>query len=130
MQLGQLQTIEKKLLKLGYQIIAVSPDKPENLNSSIEKQQLEYTLLSDSAMSAAQAMGIAYRVDDMTFKRLNEYGIDIEESSGQKHHLLPVPAVFLIDKNGTIKFQYVNPNYKTRLDPEILMVAAKIALKK
>lgn len=53
--LGQLQALEPKLLGLGYRILAVSPDRPEKLAQSVEKGRLGYTLLSDSAMAAAEA---------------------------------------------------------------------------
>ena len=56
------------------------------------------------------------------------YGIDLEEASGYDHHLLPVPAVFVIDPEGVIDFQYVNPDYRARLDPNVLLAAARAAL--
>ncbi len=77
-------------------------------------------------MNAAQSFGVAYRVDEMTLKQLQQYGIDIEAASGEKHHILPVPAVFLIGTDGQIKFQYVHPDYKIRLDSELLLAAARI----
>ena len=46
--------------------------------------------------------------------------MDLEEWSGKKHHILPVPSVFII-KDGVIQFQHVNPNYSERLSPEILL---------
>lgn len=85
-----------------------------------------HQLLSDSKMNAAQSFGVAYRVDEMTLKQLQQYGIDIEAASGEKHHILPVPAVFLIGTDGQIKFQYVHPDYKIRLDSELLLAAARI----
>ena len=129
-QLGKLQTIEPELLKLGYQIIAVSPDQPSKLDESVEKHDLTYTLLSDHAMKAAQAFGITFRVDAVTLEKYKGYGIDLEAASGEKHHLLPVPSVFLIGQDGLIKFTYVNPDYKVRVDPDVLLAAAKTLLRK
>jgi hypothetical protein len=51
--------------------------------------------------------------------QLKKYNIDVEEASGErKHHMLPVSAVFMVARNGLIQFEYVNPDYKVRLDPE------------
>ena len=125
MQLGQLQKIETELLELGYRILAISPDLPENLKASVEKNSLGYVLLSDSKMEAAKAFGLAFRVDEKGYQRLSGFGIDLESASGEKHHLLPVPAVYLVGEDGIIQFQYVNPNYKVRLTPEVLLAAAK-----
>ena len=78
-------------------------------------------------MTAASAFGIAHKVDDDTLKVYKNYGIDLEESSGEQHHLLPVPSVVRVGKSGRIEFQYVNPDYKIRLDPQVLLAAAKAA---
>jgi len=123
--LGQLRKIESQLTELGYQIVAISPDKPEKLAASIAKQSLTYTLVSDSEASGIKGFGIAFRINDETFESYKKFKIDLEEYSGAKHHLLPVPAVFIIGKKGTILFQYVNPDYKVRLHPDVLLAAAK-----
>jgi peroxiredoxin len=130
MHLGQLQKIEGQLIELGYQIVAVSPDKHEKLAATKDKQATTYTLVSDSDATGIKGFGVAYRMDDQTFDTYkNKYKIDLEESSGAKHHLLP-PAVFIISGKGQILFQYVNPDYKVRLHPEILLAAAKAYAKK
>ncbi len=128
LQMGQLQTVEPQLLKLGYQLLAVSADAPAELHKSLQKHGMKYSLLSDSAMTAAQALGIAFRVDDATVEKYKGMGIDLEKSSGHTHHLLPVPAVFVLDTKGAIQFSYVNPDYKVRLSPKVLLAAAEAAL--
>lgn len=123
--LGQLQQIDPQLSELGYRIIAISPDRPEKLQTSLEKEGLSYTLLSDSSMAAAKAFGIAFEADAPMLEMLASYNIDIEEASGEKHHLLPVPSVFIVGSDGIIDFSYANPDYKKRLAPEVLLAAAK-----
>lgn len=128
-QLQQLRTIEPTLRGLGYQLIAVSPDRSEKLRESLDKHSLGYTLLSDSKLTAAKQFGLVFRVADQTLQRYKTFNIDLEDASGELHHLLPVPAVFIVGMDGTIRFSYVNPNYRVRLDPDILLMAAKTALK-
>ncbi len=127
--MGQLQTIAGDLEKLGYQIIAISPDRPEKLKESLGKTKVEYLLLSDSSMEAARAMGVAFKVDDDTLEIFKKYNIDLEQASGQDHHLLPVPSVFVFGKDAKVKFTYVNPDYRIRIDPAVLLAAAKGAAK-
>ena len=105
--------------------MAVSPDRPEKLKGSVQKHELKYTLLSDSPMELTKAFGLAYKVDGTTVKRYKDNGIDLEDSAGYDHHLLPVPAVYLINPDGLITFQYVNPNYQTRINSKILLTAAE-----
>jgi peroxiredoxin len=90
---------------------------------------MSYILLSDSSMETARAFGIAFEVDPPMLEKLASYNIDIEGASGQTHHLLPVPSVFLVGTDGIIDFVYANPDYKVRLEPEVLLAAAKAAIK-
>jgi peroxiredoxin len=128
--LVQLREIEPELSSLGVQLLAIAPDKPSKLKETIEKHKMRFRLLSDSDMAVARSFRVAYTLDDQTLAELKKYNIDVEEASGQNHHMLPVPAVFLVTTDGLVQFQYVNPNYKVRLDPDLLLSAAKIILKR
>ncbi|MBI9020434.1 MAG: AhpC/TSA family protein [Verrucomicrobia bacterium] len=125
--LGGVQQVEGELRELGFRILAISPDRPEKLREMAEKDQLTFQLLSDSSMAASRAFGIAFQADDATVQQYKEeYQIDIEADSGETHHQLPVPAVFMVDPDGQIIFSYINPDYKTRLDPEALLGTAQM----
>lgn len=114
---------------MDVRLLAISPDRPAKLRETIEKHKLGFQLLSDSPMRAARAFGIAYKVDDATLKQLRDSGIDLEEASGEKHHQLPVPAVFLVGTDSLIQFEYVNADYRVRLHPDLLVAAAKLVRK-
>lgn len=126
--MGQLQEIEQDLKDLGYQIIGVSADRPEKLSESVDRHQLTYTLLSDTKALSAKAFGIAYKLDEEKVAIYKSHDMDIEAASGERHHILPVPAVFVIGTDGIIKFEYVNPDHRIRLKPEVLFYAAKLYL--
>jgi peroxiredoxin len=113
---------------MGYQVIAVSADRAEKLAETMQKDSLDYTLLSDSKTFAAQALGLAFRVEENVVERYKQNKMDLEDASGERHHILPVPAAFIVGMDGIIKFEYVNPNYRVRVDPEVLLAAAKSAL--
>lgn len=126
LHLSELQNIEDDLVKLGYKIIAISMDKPEILSATIDKHSLNYELYSDSKAEACKAFGIAFRVSDDYVNKLKEFNMDLEASSGENNHILPVPSVFLIEDSGKIKFEYVNPNYKERISGKLLLETAKM----
>jgi peroxiredoxin len=129
LQLKELKESFVELSKLGYQIIAISSDKPEELKITEAKHSLNYDLFSDSSAAASKAFGIAFHVDDETLAKYKTYNIDLEKASGHQEHLLPVPSVFIVSTAGDIQFEYVNPNYKVRLKKEILLTAARALLK-
>lgn len=120
-----MHAVEGDLREQGYQIIAVSPDRPEKLRETLDEKGMGYTLLSDSSLSGARAFGLAWKLGPDILKRYEEFGIDLEDASGETHHTLPVPAVFIVGVDGVIKFQYVNPDHTARIDPDVLLVAAR-----
>ena len=124
--LSGLAKIENDLTAAGFQLLAVSTDQPAKLREKPEYQALNYILLSDSTMETAKAFGIVFRVPDkLVTKYKNSFGIDLEAASGATHHLLPHPAVFIVDSKGVIRFAHVNEDYKVRLEPEKVLAAAR-----
>ena len=126
----QLGTIESDLIEMGYQIIAISPDSPRNLRKTMTKKKLNYTLLSDSKVEGAKAFGLAFKLNKKKFKE-RAAQIVSARYSGEKHGILPVPAVFLIGTDEVVDFVYYNPDYTVRLQAdEVLKAAKREALKK
>lgn len=124
MHLAELRTTEAELTDMGFEVWFVSPDKPELLSQG-KDSEFGYRLYSDPEMNAAQAFGIAFRLDDETFERYVGFGHDLNERSGDDHQALPAPATFIIGTDGTVQFGYVNPDYSVRLAPEVLLAAAR-----
>lgn len=125
--LSALGEVESQLRDLGYRIHAVSIDRPEKVAETSAAADFDYALYSDADAEAARAFGLAFRVDAETYEKLLGYGINLEAASGRDHHLLPVPAVFLIDTKARILFRHFNPDYKERLAAEDLLDAARAA---
>jgi peroxiredoxin len=115
LHLSELQTIEADIMKAGYQIIAISPDSPESLKASIAKNKLNYMLLSDASSLASKGFGITFQAPERYADMLGK------ASDGKNTNSLPVPAVFVINPQGEIIFEYINPDYKKRLKASLLM---------
>ncbi len=72
-QLAGLQQVEAEFTKLGYQIIAISPEAPTAVRKSQQNTKdltLSYQLLSDEQLAAAQAFGLAYYLDAQNHQHL------------------------------------------------------------
>lgn len=116
---------------MGVDVLFLSGDRAELLFETLSQETqedidgLDYTLLSDAEAQAAVALGIAFKASQRTINRRNEKGQDIEDSSMLKHGVLPVPAVFAIDRDGVINFAYTNADYKVRLPADELLAAAR-----
>jgi peroxiredoxin len=130
--MSDMRHVIPEIRDMGIDVLFLSGDRSELLFESLkgETQEdiagLDYTILSDADAQAAIAFGIAFRASDSTIQRREEKGQDIEASSMRRHGVLPVPAVFAIDKDGVIAYSYVNADYKIRLPAEELMSAARM----
>ncbi|HTL67732.1 MAG TPA: peroxiredoxin-like family protein [Lacunisphaera sp.] len=126
--LAALAEVEPKLLELGYQIVAISPDETAGLQAMAAKHHLAYRLLSDRAMTAASAFGVAFRVDAAGVAAYRGYGVELPPVPGEADaRWLPVPSVFIIDRAGVVRFAHTNPDFKVRLSGEEVLAAAQAA---
>ena len=114
-QLSGLAESEEEIVKLGYQIMAVSPDDYRNLKPTIGKGNIKYQVFSDPKGKYIQEMGIAFSTSQKTENYISKKTI------GNTTETLPVPSVFVIDTNGEILFEYICPNYKKRISSEFLL---------
>lgn len=127
-QMAGLMDVEQRIIDLGYQIIAISPDSPERLKEQATESGFDVLRLSDAKLQAIRAFGLGYFLPENTAEKYRKtQGATLATLEGTERVVLPVPAVFVVDTTGLIKFQYVNPNYKVRVEPQLLYYAAKIA---
>ena len=106
-------------------MVALSADRPERMLQSLEVEDLGYELYSDSRLEASRAFGIVFQLPAADVERYAGYGIDLEAASGQTHHQLPVPSVFLVEAGGRIRWVYSNPDYTVRPDTAEILSAAR-----
>jgi len=119
LHLAEIQEVEEEIVSLGFQIVAVSPDSPKNLNQTTVKDSLKYSLFSDSNGALAKSLGIAYKVP-------KNYEATVKTGSeGMNPGFLPVPSLFIVDTNGRIAFEYISLNIKNRISAELLISVLK-----
>lgn len=128
LQLSQLNAIQSQLVAMGYQIIAVTPDQPADIQKTLDKNKLTYTIYSDSDFAAIKAFGVGYRIPKDMLEKYHGYGITLPPLPDASGAGLPVPSVFVIDGKGVVQFVYVNPDYRIRLSSELLLTAARTSL--
>lgn len=121
--LGEVASIQDEITKRGYQIVAISTDRPDDVAVVEQKGSFPYTLLSDSSVAAATAFGLSFKLDEPTATKYADFGIKLMDTAGTVHNSLPVPAFYLIDKDGTITFERHDSDYKVRMKKEEILQA-------
>jgi peroxiredoxin len=113
--LSELQGVEEKIVTLGYQIVAISPDAPSFLKETINKEKINYQLFSDADGTFTKACGLAFATPEKYGKMLDKY------SDGKNDGFLPVPTVYVLNNKGIIEFMHINPDYSKRLSADLLL---------
>lgn len=112
-QLKKLEDSLQLIKSKGARLIAITPEKPEFISKTIEKTKASYPLIYDNEMKIMKAYGVAFEVDEKTVSRYKNADIDLAAANGQKEKVyLPVPAVYIINKESTIVYRYFEFDYK------------------
>jgi peroxiredoxin len=105
------------------QLVAVSPQLPDHSLTMAEKHELPFAVLSDVGGQVMDRYGIGYEVDAETQEVLKAVGNDLTKFNGADGWKLPAPAVFLIDRDGTVRFARVDADYRQRAEPSEVLAA-------
>jgi len=121
-QLKELQDSLVFIKQKGATLIAVSPEKPDNISKTVEKTKAGYPVLFDDSLKIMKSYDVAFRVDSTTIEKYKKFGIDFYDANGSNGATLPVPAVYIINKEGIIVFKHFDPDYRKRVSVlEILL---------
>lgn len=102
-------------------VIGVTPETNENISKTIKKTSAGFSIIQDKEDNIMKAYGVNFMMDDATFSKYKGYGIDLEVNNGNTRHTLPVPATYIINRSGKIKFVHFDPNYKKRASINALL---------
>ncbi|MDT8394187.1 MAG: peroxiredoxin-like family protein [Bacteroidales bacterium] len=113
--LSQIQDSLKLIEEKGARVIAVSPEKPEYLGLMAEKTGAAFTLLYDEDYKIADAYDVTFKPSATTLFTYNTLlGAKLKKTHSDDSQRLPIPATYLIDKNGVISWRQFDPDYKKR----------------
>lgn len=113
-ELARLQDSLQMIKDKGATLVAVSPELPENISKTIEKTKAEYPILYDEGLKIMKAYDVDFEVPENTLTRYRNAGLDIEENNGANGKYLPIPAVYIIDKEQTVIYRFFEKDYKKR----------------
>lgn len=101
----------------GARLIAVSPQAPDHGLTLTEKQELAFSVLSDAEQATITAYGLRYLVPAALQDLYLQFGNDLRQQNADGSWNLPVPATFVIDREGTIRARFVSMDFTKRMEP-------------
>lgn len=122
-QMSELQDSLYLLKEKNATVLAISPETNKSMNKIINKSEAEFIFVSDTTYAIMNAYKVSFKVDDKTLIKYKSFGINIEKSNGNNDNILPVPATYVIGKDGIIKLAYFDTNYKKRVTIKQVLTA-------
>jgi peroxiredoxin len=120
-----LQQHLPQINELGASLVAISGQTPDNSLSMAEKNELTYEVLSDIGLTVASSYGLVFRLPGYLQEVYERLGHPIPMFNGPGQQTLPIPATFVVARDGIVRFAYANPDYMHRADPEDILAALK-----
>lgn len=85
----------------------------------------EVEILCDVEHGAALSLGLAFHAGKELLQRYLENGLDLSKIYGTQSGILPIPATFVVDQKGIVRYAFVDPDFRVRAEPEDVIAIVK-----
>jgi peroxiredoxin len=128
-----LRTYQRELLpelaRFGARLVAISPQTPDQSLSTVEKAELDFTVLSDPGSRVAKSVGIVFQQADDVLEVQRKLGLDLAAVNAEGSTQLPRPTVLIVDQERVVRFVDIQPDYTARTEvADILGALAALPL--
>jgi peroxiredoxin len=113
-QLSKVNDSLATITAKGATVLAITPETEDNVAKTITKTKASFDVLSDKGLAIMNSYKVSFAVDEKTIEKYKGYGIDFEKANGTNGANLPVPATYIIGKDGKIKYVFFNNDYSKR----------------
>ena len=113
-ELKRMEDSLQLIIAKGATLIAITPEASENIDSTIKKTGAEFSILHDKDLKIMKAYDVKFEVPENTVTRYRNSGLDLTKVNGANGANLPVPAVYIINKQSDVIWRYFETDYKKR----------------
>ena len=113
--MSQIQDSLQMILDAGASIIAVTPQKREKIEKTMEKSGAKFSIIYDENHRIMDKYKVTFKLSGWKRFIYAFGGININKASGNKDNALPVPATYIIAKDGTVYSSHFNEDYSERM---------------
>lgn len=122
-----LRTYQRELLPelgaFGARLVAISPQTPDGSLSTVEKAELEFTVLSDPGSRVASRLGIVFEQAEEVLAAQRQLGLDLAKVNAEGSVNLPRPTVLIVDQDRTVRFVDIQPDFTLRTEVADILAA-------
>ena len=121
--LRALQRHHTDITARGARLVAVSPQIPDESLTLTEKHGLAFDVLSDLGSDTAKQYGLAFDLPEDLAAADDKLGFDLQRVNDGHPRTLPLPATYVIDRDGVIRWAFVDTDYTARAEPADVLAA-------
>jgi peroxiredoxin len=109
----------------GGELVAISPQTAGHSREFAAEKGLTFPVLHDPGNAVAERYGLTWTMPEAMREMYREWGIDLEQFNGDGSWVLPIPARFIVDQQGIVRYAEADPDYMTRPEPEETLAALR-----
>jgi peroxiredoxin len=117
MELEALQQIDSEVRALGARIVVITPELERYTRALHKKLNLSFDILTDLHLKVAEQFQLVFTLPDYLRDLYKSFGSTLDRFNDEPEYRLPMPARYLIDKDGIIRVADVNADYTIRSEP-------------
>ncbi len=118
-----LRDFEPDISARGGQILAITPDIEEFTSELRADAEASFPILTDLDNGYALELNLAIWIDDEKRQAMTAAGWDISDSQANQFWTLPIPATFVVGRDGRVKARHIDPDYRKRMATEEILTA-------
>jgi peroxiredoxin len=117
MELEALQGINSEVRALEAQIVVLTPELERYTRALHKKLNLSFDILTDLHLKTAEQFRLVFKLPDYLRELYKSFGNALDRFHDEPEYRLPIPARYLVDKQGIIRAADVNADYTIRPEP-------------
>jgi len=126
LEINALQKRLPDIITAGGQLIAISPQVPDKSADQISSSQLTFEVLSDAGNKLAKECGLVFTLPESLRPIYEAWQIDIPGHNNDRSFELPIPATYILDADGNVRYAHADMDYTKRLEPDIIIEQLKL----
>jgi len=124
-QLRAYQAVLPELVALGARLVAISPQLPDGSLSTAEANELTFGVLSDVGNATARDYGLVWSLPEELRAALRSNNKALPGINGDDSWELPVPATYVIARDGRVALAAIDVDYRNRLEPDAILTTLR-----
>ncbi|HET8997489.1 MAG TPA: peroxiredoxin-like family protein [Acetobacteraceae bacterium] len=125
LMLDALAATLPEIMALGASLVAVTPEAGGRALTAKQNHKAGFEVLCDVDCGVGLSCGVVFRAPEPYRLLLLKYGTDLAERHGNPSWFLPVPATFVVDRQGIVRWRFLSVDFTERAEPADLLAALR-----